>query len=241
MDELMDAQIADFAINAAQLPCRVLATDIVEESLQETVMARFSVTDNAGKVVAYLLGSLSLAHEAWAFPGDTPFIVDVRVQFGVAVCWILLSFITVCTFIVEGDSRSANAIAASDSKEKDKKNKKHKKQQKQDNQQRLLEGDAEAEDSQKATARATSVAGGGSGVDETAAAAAAGGGGAGRDQLSTCGQMGASLGVIRDKVIATFSSKAGDPLVPLKHCCQVEMLAWVCWAVLDLWGPMCVS
>ena len=53
--------------------------------------------------------------------------------------------------------------------------------------------------------------------------------------------MGASLGVIRDKVIATFSSKAGDPLVPLKHCCQVEMLAWVCWAVLGLWGPMCVS
>jgi solute carrier family 45 protein 1/2/4 len=44
--------VADFAINAAQLPCRVLATDIVEESLQEAVMARFSITDNAGKVVA---------------------------------------------------------------------------------------------------------------------------------------------------------------------------------------------
>jgi hypothetical protein len=29
-----------------------------------------------------------------------------------------------------------------------------------------------------------------------------------------------------------------DPLVPLKHCCLVEMNAWVAWAVLGLWGPM---
>ena len=100
MDELMDAQIADFAINAAQLPCRVLATDIVEESLQETVMARFSVTDNAGKVVAYLLGSLSLAHEAWAFPGDTPFIVDVRVRHLSALRMLIANEITQLLFTV---------------------------------------------------------------------------------------------------------------------------------------------
>ena len=42
--------IADFSINAAQLPVRVLATDVVHPDLQEDVMARFSFTDCAGKV-----------------------------------------------------------------------------------------------------------------------------------------------------------------------------------------------
>jgi hypothetical protein len=45
---------ADFAINACQLPVRVLATDSVAHAHQDVVMSRFSVTDCAGKVCAPL-------------------------------------------------------------------------------------------------------------------------------------------------------------------------------------------
>jgi hypothetical protein len=43
--------IADFAINAALLPVRVLASTTVEREHQDEIMARFSVTDCAGKVM----------------------------------------------------------------------------------------------------------------------------------------------------------------------------------------------
>jgi len=97
--------VADFSINAAQLPCRVLATEVVPPHLQDVVMSRFSVADNAGKVCAYFLGAFSLANRAATLPGDTPFISDVRVQFSLCCFWIAFSFTTVCIFVSEADSR----------------------------------------------------------------------------------------------------------------------------------------
>jgi len=97
--------VADFSINAAQLPCRVLATEVVPPYLQDVVMSRFSVADNAGKVCAYFLGAFSLANRAATLPGDTPFVSDVRVQFSLCCFWIAFSFTTVCIFVSEEDSR----------------------------------------------------------------------------------------------------------------------------------------
>ena len=51
--------MADFSINAVQLPCRALATDVIPPHLQEEVSARFSMTDNLGKIFACELSALS--------------------------------------------------------------------------------------------------------------------------------------------------------------------------------------
>eukprot|EP00613_Pedinella_sp_CCMP2098_P030290 CAMPEP_0171736888 /NCGR_PEP_ID=MMETSP0991-20121206/32557_1 /TAXON_ID=483369 /ORGANISM="non described non described, Strain CCMP2098" /LENGTH=374 /DNA_ID=CAMNT_0012333703 /DNA_START=102 /DNA_END=1223 /DNA_ORIENTATION=+ len=102
---LLSFWVADFSINAAQLPLRVLASSMVGHEHQDEVMARFSVTDNAGKLFAYLLGTFSLATPEGTAGGDTELIADVRAQFAVSCVCILVSFATTCLFVREPDSR----------------------------------------------------------------------------------------------------------------------------------------
>jgi hypothetical protein len=179
-----------------------------------------------------LLGSISLANSDWGAPGDTDFIVDVRLQFTIAVSWILLSFMTVCCFITEEDTSAGVTTAAEgyddgedgyyDAHDHDYNNMN-------DDSAFLESGGAQKKRGKKRAAK-----NGSSSSSSSRSRSGAGGGGGG----GSCSEIGKSLGVIRDKVGATFTATGVDPLVPLKHCCLVEMNAWVAWAVLGLWGPM---
>jgi hypothetical protein len=155
--------ISDFLINAAQLPCRILATDLVELDLQPVVMARFSVCDNAGKLLAFSLGSISLTSDKMRAPSDTELVTDIRCQFLIACFWIVFSFMITVSFAKEKDTRSYQ----------------------------------------------------------------------GKPWGGFCVELTSARGVVRDNVVETLYSEGRDPLVPLKHCAQIEGLAWAAWSTVS--------
>lgn len=183
-------------------------------------MARFSITDNAGKVVAFSLGTLSLA--SWfelQAPGETPLLVDVRVQFLAACVVIVLSFGTLLAFSEEPDSRPLaqqphrkdgaaprtypGFVAAHG----------------------LFEGPKRWAAAPEATPAEVDKALGRTGEGDDAA-------------LASGALMRRALGQIWSRFGATLSASGDSPLLPLKDTLRIEALCSIGWSVQSMWGPL---